>query len=145
MLFVIDFTNNNYIYLIIIAINLMVLLSSKLEFESLFLTSSILMDFSKSNMIIIAGLARVLEAIVSTYQFLLELRVTLYWFPVFNPYVFPFTGLSALTDPFMLAWENVFPNIFEIDLSLYAGFLFLEAVKQVCYQFQEIIFANIMQ
>ena len=110
------------------------------EIEKLFPFLTPLAVIAKQNMVLIGSLAHIIETFISAYQFILEFRVLLYWFPIFNPYLFPFTVVTFLTDPFMLAWDRVVPSFLEIDLSVYVGFLFLESTREVMYQLQQNIF-----
>jgi len=81
--------------------------------------------------ILLLGLLRTGEKFVEIYQWIVSLRVILYWFPNFNPYAFPFSIVTYAATPFLKIFTNLLPNIFGIDLSLYLGFLTLEALKLV--------------
>ena len=60
------------------------------------------------------------------YYWLLLLRVTIQWFPNINPYIQPIFVLIVATDPYLALFDNMFPIIFGMDLSVVSAFIFLE-------------------
>ena len=91
------------------------------------------------NMLIISGLLRTAEKFIEFYEWIISVRVVLYWFPNFNPYSFPFSIITYTSMPFLKAFNNLLPAMFGMDLSLYLGFITLEAVKQLIIKTQYLL------
>ena len=79
---------------------------------------------------LMSGLFRTLEKFVECYEFILSVRVVLYWFPNLNPYAFPFSIVTYTAAPFLRMFSRMLPAVFGMDLSLYLGFFALEGLKQ---------------
>jgi len=88
---------------------------------------------------VLSGLCRTLEKFVEFYEWIVSLRVILYWFPNFNPYTFPFSIINYTASPFLKLFNNILPAMFGMDLSLYLGFITLEALKQLLEKCQLIL------
>ena len=63
------------------------------------------------------------------YTLLLTLRIYCTWFPNINLYTQPFLSMKKMTDPFLLVFRGLIPNILGFDLSPILGFLFLTVVQ----------------
>jgi YggT family protein len=63
------------------------------------------------------------------YTLLLTLRIYCTWFPNINLYAQPFLSLKKITDPFLLVFRGLIPNIFGFDLSPILGFLSLACLQ----------------
>lgn len=83
----------------------------------------------------ISGIIRLLQQFVGFYEWILTVRVILYWFPNFNPYSFPFSIITYVSYPFLRLFSGILPSLFGMDLSLYVGFLCLEAIKRLLEKF----------
>jgi len=78
----------------------------------------------------IYALVRTLQQFISFYEWIITVRVILYWFPNFNPYSFPFSIFTYASYPFLRLFDRLLPVMFGMDLSLYLGFICLEAIKR---------------
>ena len=65
------------------------------------------------------------------YNFLITLRLTVTWFPNFNPFVQPFYLLSKMTDPYLRLFRGLLPPIFGIDLSPILAILWIECLSEL--------------
>ena len=63
------------------------------------------------------------------YTLLLTLRIYCTWFPNINLYAQPFLSLKKMTDPYLLVFRGLIPNILGFDLSPILGFLFLTVLQ----------------
>jgi YggT family protein len=66
------------------------------------------------------------------YQLLATIRIYCSWFPNINMYMQPFLSLKKLTDPFLLIFRGLIPNILGFDLSPILGFLLLTSLQDIC-------------
>jgi uncharacterized protein YggT (Ycf19 family) len=53
------------------------------------------------------------------FQLFLILRLVIYWFPGFNPYIPPFYMVLAVTDPVLRYLAKKLPRVFGIDFSFF--------------------------
>ena len=63
------------------------------------------------------------------YTLLLTLRIYCTWFPNINLYTQPFLSLKKMTDPYLLVFRGLIPNILGFDLSPILGFLLLTCLQ----------------
>lgn len=77
------------------------------------------------------ALLRTLQQFLGFYEWIITVRVILYWFPNFNPYSFPFSIFTYASLPFLKLFDRLLPAMFGMDLSLYLGFMCIEAVKRL--------------
>jgi len=64
------------------------------------------------------------------YNLLITLRLTLVWFPNFNPYIQPFVFLLKFVDPFLRIFRGFLPSVFGIDFSPLLALTFLQALSE---------------
>tara|TARA_B110000977_G_scaffold34200_1_gene45691 strand:+ start:248 stop:595 length:348 start_codon:yes stop_codon:yes gene_type:complete len=64
------------------------------------------------------------------FNFLITLRLTVTWFPSFNPFTQPYVTLNRLVDPYLKLFRGIFPIFFGMDLSPLLSILFLQMVEE---------------
>ena len=79
----------------------------------------------------------VLFVILIVYSQMMILRLTLYWFLIFNPYAFPWRYLSAIVDWTEEIAQGVVPSIFGFNL---AGTLFLGVLGMITDDLNHLVF-----
>jgi len=65
------------------------------------------------------------------YNLLITLRLTMTWFPNFNPFVQPFYLLARLTDPYLRLFRGLVPAIFGIDFSPVIAILWIQCLIEI--------------
>jgi uncharacterized protein YggT (Ycf19 family) len=61
-------------------------------------------------------------------------KMTLEWFPMINPYSWPFSIFQSLTKPYFSFWSKIFPTIrFEKSSLEISGLIAIEALNSVIY------------
>jgi len=65
---------------------------------------------------------------LKTYSYMLTLRITLFWFPSFNPFIQPFYLLTGLTDPYIRLFKGLgLPGSY-LDFSPMLGILWIQCL-----------------
>ena len=49
--------------------------------------------------------------IIKFYKVLCYSKMTLDWFPMINPYIWPFSFFRLLTEPYFYLWKRILPNL----------------------------------
>jgi len=65
------------------------------------------------------------------YNLLLTFRLTMTWFPNFNPFVQPFYLLAKITDPYLRLFRGLMPTVFGVDLSPIIAIMWLECLIEI--------------
>jgi len=65
------------------------------------------------------------------FSFLLTIRLTINWFPNFNPFVQPFFLLTKITDPYLRLFRILIPKIYGINISQMFAILWIECFIEV--------------
>lgn len=75
-------------------------------------------------------LCKSIAGFIKYYNLLVTIRIYLSWFPNINLYMQPFLSLKKITDPFLLLFRGLVPNIFGFDLSPILGFMLLNCLQE---------------
>jgi uncharacterized protein YggT (Ycf19 family) len=74
--------------------------------------------------------------LLKLYKFLCYLKMTIEWFPMINPFSWPFSFIRNLTIPYFRWWSRVLPAIkfkkASIDISAIISLEALNAISHVC-------------
>ena len=65
------------------------------------------------------------------YRFLLTIRLTLAWFPNFNPFIQPYRSLALFTDPYLRVFRGAVPSVFNVDISPIFAMLWMQSVLEI--------------
>ncbi len=70
------------------------------------------------------------------YNLLITLRLTMTWFPNFNPFVQPFYLLARFTDPYLRLFRGLIPSIFGVDVSPILAILWIQCLIEIVNEVQ---------
>jgi len=70
-------------------------------------------------------------ALFKLYRFLLTIRLTLIWFPDFNPFSEPYYSLTLLTDPYLRVFRGLIPRFFNLDISPIFAILWMQSILEI--------------
>jgi len=65
------------------------------------------------------------------YSFLITARLTLVWFPNFNPFTQPYYSVTLLTDPYIRIFRGLIPRILNIDISPIFAVLWVQSIVEI--------------
>jgi YggT family protein len=72
----------------------------------------------------------VLLLLLKYFSFSLTLRLTITWFPNFNPFVQPFYTLTKITDPYLRIFRGLVPSFLGVDISPIVAIVLLESLRK---------------
>jgi len=70
------------------------------------------------------------------YNLLITIRLTIAWFPNFNPYTQPFALLIKFIDPYLRLFRGILPSVFGIDFSPLLSILWIQALTEFFTNFK---------
>lgn len=71
---------------------------------------------------------------VKFYKVLCYAKLTCEWFPMLNPYNWPFSFLQAITNPYFRFWSKILPSLkFKKSSVEISGIIALEALNAIIY------------
>lgn len=118
-------------------------------FNSLNLTANLMFQDKIVNQIIHSTCSFLLNAsaysylLIKFYKILCYTDITLKWFPMINPYYWPYSFFRQLTQPYFSFWARILPPIkFErsaVEVSTIIGIQFLEALNFFCAFFMNFL------
>jgi uncharacterized protein YggT (Ycf19 family) len=72
--------------------------------------------------------------LVKFYKVLCYAKLTCEWFPILNPYEWPFSFFQTMTIPYFRFWSNVLPTLkFQKSSVEISGIIALEALNAIIY------------
>ncbi len=82
--------------------------------------------------------------IVKSYKLLCYSKLTFDWFPMINPYIWPFSFFRLLTEPYFRLWRHILPSVklegSSVDVS---NFVAVESLNLVAFLFINITLYSI--
>lgn len=71
---------------------------------------------------------------VKFYKVLCYAKLTCEWFPMLNPYNWPFSFLQTITNPYFRFWSKILPSLkFKKSSVEISGIIALEALNAIIY------------
>jgi uncharacterized protein YggT (Ycf19 family) len=71
---------------------------------------------------------------IKFYKLLCYAKLTCEWFPLLNPYYWPFSFFQAMTNPYFKIWSNLLPSLkFQKSSIEISGIIALEALNALIY------------
>ena len=140
MLFL-DFLRNNKIYLFLLLRKNMNFLMNWYFWipEMLYSQQQIMEDlelakFSMGLGIFLLNVISYLYIAVKFFKVLCYAKLTCEWFPMLNPYNWPFSFLQTITNPYFRFWSKVLPSLkFKKSSVEISGIIALEALNAIIY------------
>jgi uncharacterized protein YggT (Ycf19 family) len=105
------------------------------EFSSFYITaysegSTTLAPFS----ILLLNMASYLYIIIKFFKVLCYAKLTCEWFPMINPYNWPFSFFQTVTGPYFRLWSKILPALkFQKSSVEISGIIALEALNAIIY------------
>lgn len=76
----------------------------------------------------------IIYMLLKFYKILCYSKMTLDWFPIINPYEWPFSLLQTISNPYFKFWASVLPSLkFKKSSIQIAGIVGLEALNALIY------------
>lgn len=93
-----------------------------------------LVDLSMGVSIFLVNLISYLYIGVKFFKVLCYAKLTCDWFPMLNPYNWPFSFLQTITNPYFRFWSKVLPSLkFKKSSVEISGIIALEALNAIIY------------
>ena len=110
------------------------LLPETLYSQQEILEDSELMKFSMVIGIFLVNIISYLYIAVKFFKVLCYAKLTCEWFPMLNPYNWPFSFLQTITNPYFRFWSKVLPSLkFKKSSVEISGIIALEALNAIIY------------
>jgi uncharacterized protein YggT (Ycf19 family) len=75
--------------------------------------------------------------------------MTFEWFPMINPYKWPFSVVLMITRPYFRIWETFFPMIklkdSSVDVSAIIGLEVLNSILYICFRIVQYLLEIVQQ
>lgn len=110
------------------------LLPETLYSQQEILEDSELIKFSMGIGIFLVNIISYLYIAVKFFKVLCYAKLTCEWFPMLNPYNWPFSFLQTITNPYFRFWSKVLPSLkFKKSSVEISGIIALEALNAIIY------------
>ena len=84
--------------------------------------------------VLLLNLCSYIYIFIKFYKVLCYAKLTCEWFPMINPYQWPFSFLQSLTRPYFQFWSKILPTIKLKKASVeISGIIALEALNAIIY------------
>lgn len=84
--------------------------------------------------VLLLNLISYLYIVVKFYKILCYAKLTCDWFPMLNPYNWPFSFLQTITNPYFRFWARILPSLkFKKSSVEISGIIALEGLNAVIY------------
>jgi uncharacterized protein YggT (Ycf19 family) len=91
-------------------------------------------QFSMSLAILLLNIISYLYISVKFFKVLCYAKLTCDWFPMLNPYNWPFSFLQTITNPYFRFWSKILPSLkFKKSSVEISGIIALEALNAIIY------------
>jgi hypothetical protein len=81
------------------------------DFSSAINIDEILLNIIHSLAIFLLNIVSYFYVVLKFFKVLCYSKLTFEWFPMINPYVWPFSIFQTITGPYFAFWARVLPNI----------------------------------
>jgi uncharacterized protein YggT (Ycf19 family) len=96
--------------------------------------------FSHALSVFLLNLASYMFFFTKIFKVMCYSRMTFDWFPMLNPYIWPFSIFHTFTDPYFRFWTRVLPNLnFDKTSFDISTIIALEAINSVSFCFTRLI------
>lgn len=100
----------------------------------LFSQNQTVLRFTYSFCIFLVNILSYSYVFIKFYRVMCYSRMTFEWFPLINPYKWPFSWFETFTQSYFDFWANLFPNIrFETSSVDVSSIIALEGLNSVLY------------